>query len=181
MKCVKAVVLRVTGIVVFMLVLSAFLEMISRAVSSFAFFVSSPQLGWGLYYIFTSILFATFFFFALFSSFFSAIFAGKSEYISAQWNSALLALFCVSLFATLTQLTGIEEGDAAIMMLAEAAVFLLIFYALIMFFCLKKENGFRWNDIFKKDKYFFMCIKVYLIMLAVLETASFLYAHKILE
>ena len=67
MKTSGNIVVRVTGIVLFMLVLSAFLETIGRSVESFAFFISSSQLGWGLYYIFTSVLFSTFFFFALFS------------------------------------------------------------------------------------------------------------------
>lgn len=181
MKTSGNIVVRVTGIVLFMLVLSAFLETIGRSVESFAFFISSSQLGWGLYYIFTSVLFSTFFFFALFSTAFSAIFAGKHEYIHAQWSSALLSLFCVSLFATLTVFTGVQEGDSLILMISEAAVFLLILYILILFLCFRKEEGFCWSNFFMKDKNFFMCIKVYLIMLAVLEAGSFLYAHKILE
>lgn len=181
MKGIRALILRVTGIIVFMLVLSVFLETIERSIQSFAFFISSPELGWGLFYVFTSIVFATFFLFALFSSALSAIFAGKKEFINASWSSALLALFSVSFFATVTLITGVEDSDKTILTLSEAAIFLLILYSLVLFLCYRKEEGFFWANIFSRDKNFFMCIKVYLIMLAVLEAASFLYAHKLLD
>ena len=73
----KALILRITGIVFFMLTLSVSLIMIGRTVESFAFFVTSEDLGWGLFYVFTSFIFVTFFLFSLFSTGTSAIFAGS--------------------------------------------------------------------------------------------------------
>ena len=63
MTGLKALILRITGIVFFMLTLSVSLIMIGRTVESFAFFVTSEDLGWGLFYVFTSFIFVTFFFF----------------------------------------------------------------------------------------------------------------------
>ena len=47
MTGLKALILRITGIVFFMLTLSVSLIMIGRMVESFAFFVTSEDLGWG--------------------------------------------------------------------------------------------------------------------------------------
>ena len=77
MTGLKAWLLRITGIVFFRLTLSVALIRIGRTVESFAFFVTSEDLGWGLFYVVTSFIFVTFFLFSLFSTGTSAIFAGS--------------------------------------------------------------------------------------------------------
>lgn len=59
-----------------MFTLAAAIPVLARNIDSFAFFVASPDLGWGLFYVFTGFLLCSFFLFALFSTGTAAIFAG---------------------------------------------------------------------------------------------------------
>lgn len=164
-----------------MLTLSASLLAVSRTVESFVFFISSPDLGWGLFYVFTAFLFASFFFFALFSAGTAAIFGGNGGYIQSVWNCGIYALVLISAFTGLQFMTGVTEDDAIIMTASEAAVFLLILYNAILYLALKKGNDFYWKNILPKDTNTKLCIKVYGLMILVLEVGSFLYANKMME
>lgn len=181
MTGLKALILRITGIVFFMLTLSVSLIMIGRTVESFAFFVTSEDLGWGLFYVFTSFIFATFFLFSLFSTGTSAIFAGSGGYVQSVWNCGIYSLVCVSLFTGLQFITGVTEGDVQIVTASEISIFILLLYNLIIFLCFRTEKDFMWKNIIPRDSNTKLCIKVYGLMILIIETGCFLYAHKFID
>lgn len=181
MVAYKSVLLRIAGIVFFMLSLSVSLPVLARTAESYAFLISEPQTGWGLFYVFTSFLLLTFFFMSLFSCGTAAIFAGSGGYTQSVWNCGINALVCVSLFVMLQTFTGITEDDLFIMNLSEVSIFLLILYNVVVFFTLKGEKDFYWKNLFFQDNASKLCLKVYVIMIFVSEIACFLYAHKIIE
>lgn len=181
MTGIRSIILRLTGIVFFMMVLSLSLMMIGRTVESFAFFITSDELGWGLFYVFTSFIFATFFLLSLFSTGTAAIFAGSGGYMQSVWNCGVYSLVCVSLFTGLQFITGVTDGDIQIVLASEIAVFALLLYNLIVFLCLRVEKEFLWKNIIPKDANTKLCIKVYGLMILVVEIGCFLYAHKIID
>ena len=196
MTGLKALILRITGIVFFMLTLSVSLIMIGRTVESFAFFVTSEDLGWGLFYVFTSFIFVTFFLFSLFSTGTSAIFAGSGGYVQSVWNCGIYSLVCVSLFTGLQFITGVTEGDVQIVTASEISIFILFYsnginwfccifilllYNLIIFLCFRTEKDFMWKNIIPRDSNTKLCIKVYGLMILIIETGCFLYAHKLID
>ncbi len=177
----SSVPLRIGGIIFFMAALSVFLEMISRTIASWVFFISSPGLGWGLFYVLTAFLFASFFFLALFSCGTAALFAGTGGYTQSVWNCGVYALFCVSLFATLLLVTGITEDDVAIFYMSVISIVALLAYNALVFVCLRKDGSFYWKNLVPADANTRLCLKVYALMIVVLEVACFLYANKLLD
>lgn len=175
------VVLRICGIFFFMLALAAALPALSRNLDSFAFFIASPDLGWGLFYLFTGFLICSFFLFALFSTGLAAIFAGGQGYTQSVWNCGIYSLFCIALFTSLLIFTGITPEDEAILFICEIALICLITYNTIVFFCMKKQESFYWKNLFSKDPQSKLCLKVYLFMLCIIEIGSFLLAHKFVD
>ena len=177
----KPILLRITGIVFFMLSLSMSLPVLARTAESFAFLIAEPQLCWGIFYVFSAFLLLSFFFMALFSCGTAAIFAGSGGFTQSVWNCGITSLVCVSLFLMLQIITGITEADSYIVSLCEISMLLLLVYDAIVFFSLKGEKDFYWKNILFQDSNSKLCLKVYLIMIVVSETACFLYAHRLIE
>lgn len=175
------IVLRISGIVFFMFSLAAALPALSRNLDSFAFFIASPDLGWGMFYIFTGFLLCSFFLFALFSTGTAAIFAGEQDYVQSVWNCALYSLFCLALFTSLLIVTGVTPEEKEIFLLCEIALLSLIVYNIIIFLCLRKKENFYWKNIFSSDSRCKLCLKVYVLMICVIEIGCFLLAHKFVE
>ncbi len=173
--------LRIFGIVFFMFALAAAIPVLARNIDSFAFFVASPDLGWGLFYVFTGFLLCTFFLFALFSTGTAAIFAGGQGYTQSVWNCGIYSLVSVAFFTTLLLLTGITEDEQEILLVCEIALMALILYNAIVFFCLRKEENFYWKNLLPSDPNTKLCLKVYALMIAIIEIASFLISHKFVE
>lgn len=161
-----------------MLTLACAIPVFTRNVDSFAFFIASPDLGWGLFYVFTGFLLCSFFLFALFASGTASIFAGEQGYRQSVWNCAVYSLFSLSLFTTILLLTGITEEEKEILTICQIALFLLILYCLVIFLCLKNSESFCVKNILSKDSNSKLCIKVYIFMIIVVEVISFLLAHK---
>lgn len=164
-----------------MFALAAAIPVLARNIDSFAFFVASPDLGWGLFYVFTGFLLCTFFLFALFSTGTAAIFAGGQGYTQSVWNCGIYSLFSVALFTTILLLTGITEDEQEILLVCEIALMALILYNAIIFFCLRKEETFYWKNLLPSDLNTKLCLKVYALMIAIIEIASFLISHKFVE
>ncbi|MBQ5472106.1 MAG: hypothetical protein IIT58_08935 [Treponema sp.] len=181
MNKAQETILRISGIIFFLLTIATSLEMLSRAVASWIFMIESESVGWGVFYVLTSVLFCSFFIFASFATGLAAIFAGKSPYTQAVWNCAFYAMVAVALFAGLQAFTGITEDDANIFYVSIAAIGALLIYMLICFFCLKDEEDFYWKNLFSFDSGVKLCFKVWLIMILVFQVGTFIYAHKILE
>lgn len=173
--------LRISGIVFFMLTLAAAIPVIARNIDSFAFFVASPDLGWGLFYVFTGFLLCTFLLFALFSTGTAAIFAGGQGYTQSVWNCGIYSLVSVALFTTILILTGVTDEEQEILLVCEIALLAVIFYDAVVFFCLRKEESFYWKNLIPGDPNTKLCLKVYALMAAVIEIASFLISHKFVD
>lgn len=177
----QSIVLRVAGIVFFMLTIATSLEMLSRAVGSWVFMIEGESSAWGVFYVLTSMLFTSFFVFAAFASGLASIFAGKEPYTQAIWNCSSYALTFVSVFALLQILTGITEDDASIVLVSSASILGLIVFMVITFFCLRKEETFYWKNLYTLDVGTKLCFKVWGIMLVVIYVGTFIYAHKLLD
>lgn len=173
--------LRISGIVFFMLTLAAAIPVIARNIDSFAFFVASPDLGWGLFYVFTGFLLCTFLLFALFSTGTAAIFAGGQGYTQSVWNCGIYSLVSVALFTTILILTGVTDEEQEILLVCEIALLAVILYDAVVFFCLRKEESFYWKNLIPGDPNTKLCLKVYALMAAVIEIASFLISHKFVD
>lgn len=173
--------LRISGIVFFMLTLAAAIPVIARNIDSFAFFVASPDLGWGLFYVFTGFLLCTFLLFALFSTGTAAIFAGGQGYTQSVWNCGIYSLVSVALFTTILILTGVMDEEQEILLVCEIALLAVILYDAVVFFCLRKEESFYWKNLLPGDPNTKLCLKVYALMAAVIEIASFLISHKFVD
>lgn len=164
-----------------MLTLAAAIPVIARNIDSFAFFVASPDLGWGLFYVFTGFLLCTFLLFALFSTGTAAIFAGGQGYTQSVWNCGIYSLVSVALFTTILILTGVTDEEQEILLVCEIALLAVILYDAIVFFCLRKEESFYWKNLIPGDPNTKLCLKVYALMAAVIEIASFLISHKFVD
>lgn len=164
-----------------MLTLAAAIPVIARNIDSFAFFVASPDLGWGLFYVFTGFLLCTFLLFALFSTGTAAIFAGGQGYTQSVWNCGIYSLVSVALFTTILILTGVTDEEQEILLVCEIALLAVILYDAIIFFCLRKEESFYWKNLIPGDPNTKLCLKVYALMAAVIEIASFLISHKFVD
>jgi len=164
-----------------MFALAAAIPVLARNIDSFAFFVASPDLGWGLFYVFTGFLLCTFFLFALFSTGTAAIFAGGQGYTQSVWNCGIYSLVSVALFTSLLLFTGITEDEQEILLVCEIALMALILYNAIIFLCLRKEENFYWKNLLPTDASTKLCLKVYALMIAIIEIASFLISHKFVE
>ena len=173
--------LRIFGILFFMFALAAAIPVLARNIDSFAFFVASPDLGWGLFYVFTGFLLCTFFLFALFSTGTAAIFAGGQGYTQSVWNCGIYSLVSIALFTTILLLTGITKDEQEILLVCEIALMALILYNTIVFFCLRKEENFYWKNLLPSDTNTKLCLKVYALMIAIIEIASFLISHKFVD
>lgn len=173
--------LRISGIVFFMLALAASIPVLGRNIDSFAFFVASPDLGWGLFYVFTGFLLCTFFLFALFSTGTAVIFAGGQGYTQSVWNCGIYSLVSVALFTTILLLTGVTEEEQEILLVCEISLMAVIAYDAIVFFCLRKEENFYWKNLLPNDPNTKLCLKVYALMAAIIEIASFLISHKFVD
>lgn len=174
-------VLRIFGIIFFVFAVTVALPVLSQNLAAFIFFISSSETGWGLYYLFTGLLFVSFFVFAVFSSGTAAIFAGSGGYTQSVWNCGIFSIFCLGLFTTLMLITGVSEEEQEILLVSEIALLCLVAWNAIVFFCIKKTEGFYWKNLLSKDSCSLLCLKVYAGMTVVIEIASFLLAHKFVE
>lgn len=177
----KSTTLRIAGILVFLGTIATSLEMLSRAIGSWVFMIEYQTVGWGLFYVLTSMLFSTFFIMTAFAAGLSAIFAGKEPYTQAIWNCSFYGILCVSLFAGFQAITGITEDDRNIFLVSVIAILVLIVFMVVEFFCLRKEENFYWKNFFKIDKGMKLCLKVWGIMLALIVAGTFIYANKMIE
>ena len=169
---------RLIGILAFIAVVSTALLLLEQNISSFIFFVAAESTGWGLFYVVTSAVLVSAFLFALFSAGTAAIFAGTAGYVQSVWNTGMYALFCSGLYSSSQLLTGISHDDEEIFFLSLIFICGLLIYNFLTFICLKKEEGFSVKNLPAFDSNTKLCLKVYGVMLAVIEAGCFLYAHK---
>ena len=111
----------------------------------------------------------------------AAIVAGGEGYTQAVWNCGIYSLVSVALFTSLLLFTGITEDEQEILLVCEIALMALILYNAIIFLCLRKEENFYWKNLLPTDASTKLCLKVYALMIAIIEIASFLISHKFVE
>ena len=178
---------RLSGILFFVAVVSTALIVLEQNISSFIFFIASESTAWGLYFVFSSAVLVSAFLFALFSSGTAAIFAGTGGYVQSVWNTGMYALFCTGLYSTSQLVTGITHDDAKGLMYSGSSLIfflslificVLLVYNLFLFILLKKEEGFYVKNLLSLDSNTKLCLKVYGVMLGLIEAGCFLYAHK---
>ena len=75
----------------------------------------------------------------------------------------------------------INPEEAETLFILVTTLVMEIFFATIAFFCLKELQNFSWRDIRPKDPNSKLCIKVYRVMLALVEIGCFIYANKLIR
>lgn len=173
--------LRISGIIFFVAALTMAMPVFQRSLDSFAFFIASPSVGWGLYYVLTACIFMTFLIFALFSTGTAAIFAGSAGYVQSVWNCGIYSLFALGLFTTQMLILGFSEEELFLLQMCLISLAAMIVYDVLIYFSLRKEEGFYWKNLLTADSNTKLCLKVFVLMLAVVEVIAFLYAHKFVD
>lgn len=174
MKKNTAIIFRVTGILFFVMTISMVLRVFDINIGTFSYIINSDDRAWSIFFLFQSLLHTTYFLFAIFATGTAAIFAGKNNWTQSVWNCAVYALIAVSIYTSLEIITGIQEEEQFFLSLS---IMSQLFFTIIIFVCLKEESEFLWKNILPTDANSKICLKAYIIMLVLVETASFFLAH----
>lgn len=176
MNKTTALIFRVTGILFFIINMMSVIEMISVNFSTFLYIASDESTRfWSIFFLITSFFYTAYFLFAIFGTGTAAIFAGKNGYTQSVWNCAVYSVVFLSMYTSLQLITGVESSDEQFFLI-QSIIMNLIFLTII-FFCLKEEKDFSWKNILPTDPNSKHCLKVFLIMLFIVEAAIFLYSH----
>ncbi len=175
---------RISGIIFFVATLITVVEMLQVNTSSFMFIMKNEPSAWNLFFILTAVLYTTSFINAVLATGTAAIFGGRNNYTQSVWNCQMFSIVCLSLYASAQILTGYDGNnpeEAETMFILATSLVMEIFFAVISFFCLREVPMFKWRDIRPKDQNSKLCMKVYILMLALIEAGCFLYANRMLN
>ena len=184
MKFSTSWVFRIAGIIFLVANLITVVEMINVNFTSFVYIMQNNNVFWSIFFIFTALLYTTSFLNAIMATGTAAIFAGKNNYTQSVWNSQITAVITLALYTTLQIITGYDASnpeEAETLFILVTTLVIEIFFAVITFFCLRELPDFKWKNILPKDPNSKLCLKVYLIMLALVETGCFIYANIIIN
>lgn len=189
LKKQTSIILRVAGIIFFIANLMFVLEVLQVNFSTFAFIMdqgtelgmeqgvaaegASPK-GWNFFFLFSAILYTTSFLFALFSTGTASIYGGKNGFTQSVWNCQIYSTVTLALYTSLQILTGLEPEMQFILV---TSILMQVIFAVIVLVCLKELTDFSWKDIRPKDQNSKLCIRVWLIMLVLIEVACFIWAN----
>ena len=177
-------ILRISGIIFLVTNLITVVEMINVNFSSFVYVMTNEGSFWSIFFIFTAILYTTSFLHAIMATGTAAIFGGKNNYTQSVWNCQIIAIITLALYASLQILTGYDSTnpeESETLFILVTTLIMEIFFAVITFFCLKDLPEFSWKNILPRDPNSKLCLKVYLIMLALVEAGSFIYANIVIH
>jgi len=175
---------RISGIIFFVANMITVVEMMQVNTSTYMYIINEGQVVRNIFFLFTAILYTTSFLFAIISSGTAALFGGKSNYTQSVWNTQIVAIVTLAMYAGLQIITGYDKNnqeEAETLFILVTTLVMEIFFATIAFFCLKELPNFSWRDIRPKDPNSKLCIKVYLVMLALVEIGCFIYANKLIR
>lgn len=176
---------RIAGIIFFVANMITVVEMLNVNILSFMFIMdeNSENSGWNVFFILTALLYTTSFLCAIMATGTAAIFGGKNNYTQSVYNSQIVAVISLALYAGLQIITRDNSNpeESETLFILATTLIMEIFFAVISFFCLKELPNFKWKNILPKDPNSKLCLKVYLVMLALVETGCFIYANKILN
>lgn len=176
---------RIAGIIFFVANMITVVEMLQVNISTFMFIMdeNSENSGWNVFFILTALLYTTSFLCAIMATGTSAIFGGKNNYTQSVYNSQIVAVISLALYAGLQIITRDNSNpeESETLFILATTLIMEIFFAVISFFCLKELPNFKWKNILPKDPNSKLCLKVYLVMLALVEIGCFIYANKVLN
>lgn len=176
---------RIAGIIFFVANMITVVEMLQVNLSTFMFIMdeNSENSGWNVFFILTALLYTTSFLCAIMATGTAAIFGGKNNYTQSVYNSQIVAVTSLALYAGLQIITrdNANPEESETLFILATTLIMEIFFAVISFFCLKELPSFKWKNILPKDPNSKLCLKVYLVMLALVEIGCFIYANKILN
>lgn len=176
---------RIAGIIFFVANMITVVEMLQVNISTFMFIMdeNSENSGWNVFFILTTLLYTTSFLCAIMATGTAAIFGGKNNYTQSVYNSQIVAVISLALYAGLQIITRDNSNpeESETLFILATTLIMEIFFAVISFFCLKELPNFKWKNILPKDPNSKLCLKVYLVMLALVETGCFIYANKVLN
>lgn len=176
---------RIAGIIFFVANMITVVEMLQVNISTFMFIMdeNSENSGWNVFFILTAFLYTTSFLCAIMATGTAAIFGGKNNYTQSVYNSQIVAVISLALYAGLQIITRDNSNpeESETLFILATTLIMEIFFAVISFFCLKELPNFKWKNILPKDPNSKLCLKVYLVMLALVETGCFIYANKVLN
>ena len=178
LKKTTALVLRLAGILFFIVTLIFVVEVLQVNFSTFAYIMDAGEKFWNFFFIISALLYTTSFLFSLFSTGTAAIFAGKNGYTQSVWNCQIYSIVTLALYTSLQLFTGIESEMQFILV---TSIVMEAIFSIIVLVCLKEFPDFSFKDIRPKDPNSKLCLKVYLIMLALMETGCFIWANKTLN
>ena len=177
MKKNTAIIFRIAGIIFFIVNMLSVLEMFNVNISTFMYIITEDSRGWSIFFIVTALLYTTYFLFALFSTGTAALFGGKNGFTQSVWNCSVYSLVALSAYTSMEIITGIEQEEQFFLV---QSIIMQLFFSIIMLVCLKEEKTFFWKNILPVDENSRLSLKVYAIMLALIEISSFFIAHHIL-
>lgn len=171
-------VFRAAGILFFIVSMLSVIEMFSTNISAFMYIITEDNRAQSIFLIAAALLYTTSFLFALFSTGTAALFGGRNGFTQSVWNCSVYSLVTLSLYATMEISAGIE-ADGQFFLLQ--SILMQLFFSVIALVCLREEQSFAWKNILPLDANSKLCLKVYAIMLALIEITSFFLAHRLLE
>lgn len=176
---------RIAGIIFFVANMITVVEMLQVNLTTFMFIMDEnlENSGWNVFFILTALLYTTSFLCAIMATGTAAIFGGKNNYTQSVYNSQIVAVTSLALYAGLQIITRDNSNpeESETLFILATTLIMEIFFAVISFFCLKELPSFKWKNILPKDPNSKLCLKVYLVMLALVEIGCFIYANKVLN
>ncbi|MCR5400618.1 MAG: hypothetical protein K6E78_03375 [Treponema sp.] len=178
LKKMTSLVLRLSGIIFFIVTLIFVVEVLQVNFSTFAYIMDKGEKKWSFFFIISSLLYTSQFLFSLFATGTAAIFAGKNGYTQSVWNCQIYSVVMLALYTSLQLITGLESEMQFILV---TSIVMQLIYAVIILVCLKEVPEFSFKDIRPKDPNSKLCLRVYLIMLTLMEIGCFIWANKTLS
>lgn len=178
MKKNTSLIFRAAGILFFIITMLSVIEMFSTNIAAFMYIITEDNRIQSIFFIAAALLYTTSFLFALFATGTAALFGGKNGFTQSVWNCSVYSLVTLSLYATMEISAGIE-ADGQFFLLQ--SILMQLFFSIIALVCLKEEDSFAWKNILPLDANSKLCLKVYALMLALIEILSFFLAHKLLD
>ena len=100
--------IKIFGFLFFLFSVFKIMETINISATSFMYLIEGNSVIWGLFFIFTSILYILFFTYSLSSGYLLASFSESAEHKQAAWNTGIFSLIFLFLYTLVQQVTGFD-------------------------------------------------------------------------
>ena len=170
--------IKIFGFLFFLFSVFKIMETINISATSFMYLIEGNSVIWGLFFIFTSILYILFFTYSLSSGYLLASFSESMEHKQAAWNTGIFSLIFLFIYTLVQQVTGfdIEELKYCGILFAVGLIF-----QIILFLFIRKDEGFNWKNIALYDRINKKCFRINIIMLVIILFGTFIYANIVLN